>query len=92
MDDSLKMMLELARKNAQRGFPADARIMVANWLDIPYFQKVYNKIRELMIEEGQMTRGLAMYQCEKDVQMLEWVRNNISKEAYDQIKSALEGL
>ena len=45
-----------------------------------------------MIEEGQMTRGLAMYQCEKDVQMLEWVRNNISKEAYDQIKSALEGL
>lgn len=92
MDDSLKMMLELARKNAEKGFPVDARIMIANWLDIPYFQKVYNKIRELMIEDRQMTRGLTMYQCEKDVQMLDFVQRNISQEAHDQIKSALEGL
>lgn len=92
MDDSLKMMLELARKNAQRGFPVDARIMVANWLDKPYFQRVYGRIRDLLIEEGQMTRMLAMYQCEKDEQMLDWVQQNISQEAHDQIKSALEGL
>lgn len=92
MDDSFEMMLRLAAVRGKEGLKVDARIMVANWLEVPYFQKVYNKIRDLVLEEGQMTRGLAIYQCEKDTQMLEWIRSNLTEESAERIKSVLEGL
>lgn len=92
IEKSFCMMINLAKESCKKGAFLDARVMIADWLEIKYFQNIYRKIRDLYLEEGGMTQYLLMYQYEKDMKLLDCVKKDFPVEIYDQIKSTLEGL
>lgn len=52
IEKSFCMMINLAKESCKKGAFLDARVMIADWLEIKYFQNIYRKIRDLYLEEG----------------------------------------